>query len=261
VRARILAEIALLQLVVTAATLTLTVVVATYDDALRAAAIFVGLPCWLLACWAAPTLHRRARRTRLLERCARGDEDAIATLEALDLLADRMAPPTTMLAFERAERSLACDRARDATRELATIRIPSRSPSFDARVLDARARAELREGDGDAAIESARDAVAYSDVADAPILARATRGTLGAAQVSTARFDEAIALLSTIEACPVPREVRASVRYHLGEALAAIGRFDDARAAYERARDVERSRWSTRARERLDELERRGAFR
>ena len=72
----------------------------------------------------------------------------------------------------------------------------------------------------------------------------------GSALASEERWSEALAVVGEIDRDKVPHAER---RYYLGEALAALGRFDEARAEWHEAVTIApKSRWGRRARERLD---------
>ncbi|HEX8954402.1 MAG TPA: tetratricopeptide repeat protein [Polyangia bacterium] len=77
-------------------------------------------------------------------------------------------------------------------------------------------------------------------------------GTLGAALILDGQHAAALAPLRDALALGGPRWAQAVRRYYLGEALAALGRFDEARAEWHQAVTIApRSRWGRRAQERL----------
>ena len=100
------------------------------------------------------------------------------------------------------------------------------------------------------AVEVARaNADASSDARLRPYLL----GTLGAALVLDGQPAAALVPLRESLALGGPRWAQAVRRYYLGEALAALGRFDEARAEWHEAVTIApKSRWGRRARERLD---------
>jgi tetratricopeptide (TPR) repeat protein len=101
------------------------------------------------------------------------------------------------------------------------------------------------------AVELARAAVAAEADADAKSRAY-LHGTLGAALVLDGRHAEALAPLERALAAGGPRWAQAVRGYYLGCALSALGRVDEARAAWQRAADVApATRYGHRAREQL----------
>lgn len=105
------------------------------------------------------------------------------------------------------------------------------------------------------AVETARAVGLARANADAPAAAPVRPyllGTLGAALVLDGQHAAALAPLRDALALGGPRWAQAVRRYYLGEALAALGRLDEARAEWQQAVTIApKSRWGRRAQERL----------
>jgi len=98
------------------------------------------------------------------------------------------------------------------------------------------------------AVELARAAVASADGATKPYFF----GTLGTVLVLDGQYAEGQTMLNIAIALGGPRWAQAVRRYYLGEALAKLGRHDEACAEWQQAVTIApRSRWGRRAQERL----------
>jgi tetratricopeptide (TPR) repeat protein len=121
------------------------------------------------------------------------------------------------------------------------------------RVLHANAMAWCLAHDGAAAeavslAESACASEAAARPADRPYL----HGTRGVALTLDGRYADALAPLQKALAAGGPAWAQAVRSYYLGQALFALARVDEARAAWERAAaESSQSRWARRAQQRL----------
>ena len=135
----------------------------------------------------------------------------------------------------------------------------ARAKAQRATLNNALAWATALAGDAEAAIPIAEAAIAEGDVL--PIEAFALcHGTLGVALVLAQRHEEGLAQLEKATSMGGTPRAQAIRAYYLGEALRALGRVEDARAAYTRCIDARpTSRWASRARAEMDKLG--GAYR
>jgi uncharacterized protein HemY len=164
--------------------------------------------------------------------------------EHLKFVVDRL-QCTTLLIEERWNEALVALQALDRDR----LQTDDERAGLDEDIAWAR----LNLGEGEAAVALAESALAR-------VKGLAYRvcclGTLGAALVVSGRPSEAVPVLERALAAGDDAPARQATRAHwLGEALRALGRFAEARVAYERAvASASTTAWGRRARAQLDAL-------
>lgn len=202
------------------------------------------------------TLRLLLRRAMGRLKAAADEGDAVATRAAADAV--KTFVPPALQDFARAIDGLALEaeeRWGDCLATTTAIDVSKVGPADKLVFDDRRARALVHVGRAEEGLAIANAVVDQARRSADPRLARYV-ATLGVAQLHTGDPGSALASLDEGAAGAKSAFARERAAFHRGEALRALGRIEDARAAYERAIEVRsEGSWGRRARDRLSTLE------